>query len=143
MLLILSYICIVYIYQHIRHMYEFQNGFQKLTFLEIIFCHFQRNNLTKRIADNVCAARAEVTPDSIKSYFENLKISLDGVLYNHIFNYNETNLMDNPDSKMVIISFYYYPSGHKTLLKQTKDIHVKSGMSYVHSVYIECSVGNL
>ena len=99
--------------------------------------------MTKRIADNVCAARAEVIPDAIKSYFENLKTSLDGVLYNHIFNYNETNLTDNPDSKMVIISFYYYPSGYKTLLKQTKDIHVKSGMSYVHSVYVECSMGNL
>ena len=115
-------------------MYEFENGFQELTFLETIFCHFERHNLTKRIADNVHAARAEVTPDAIKSYFENKKIRLDGVLCNHIFNYDETNLTDNPDSKTVIISCSYYPSGHKTLFKHTKDVHVKSGISYVQSV---------
>ena len=99
--------------------------------------------MTKRIADNVRASRGEATPDAIRSYFENLKISLVGVQYNHIFNYDETNLTVNPDSKMVILSCYYYPSGHKTLLKHTKDVHVKSETSYVHSVYVECSMGNL
>ena len=72
----------------------------------------------RRIADNVCAARVEETWDAIKLYFENLRIKLDGVLYNNIFNYDETNLTDDPDSKAAIISFYYYhPSGHKILPK--------------------------
>ena len=72
----------------------------------------------RRIADNVCAARAEETWDAIKLYFENLRIKLDAVLYNNIFNYDETNLTDDPDSKAAIISFYYYhPSGHKILPK--------------------------
>ena len=124
-------------------MHEFENGSQKLNFLETIFCHFERHNLTKRIADNVQAARAEVTPDSIRSYFENLKISLASIQHNHIFNYDETNLTDDPDSKMVILSCYCYPSAHQTLLNHTKDVHVKSETSYVHSVYVQCSVGNL
>ena len=78
MLLVLPYICIVYVQQH---MHEFENGFQKLTVLETIFCHFQRHNLMKQIADNFHAARAEVTLYAIKLYFENLRISLDCVLY--------------------------------------------------------------
>ena len=61
---------------------------------------------------------------------------------NHIFSYDETNLTDDPGSK-IVITCYYYPSGHNTLLKHTKDVHVKSGTSYVHSVYVECSMGNL
>ena len=35
----------------------------------------------KQIADNIHAARAEVTLYAIKLYFENLRISLDCVLY--------------------------------------------------------------
>ena len=78
-----------------------------------------------------------IIPDAIKSHFENQKISLDGVLCNHIFNYDETNLTDNPDSKTVITSVItcsYYLSRHKTLFKHTKDVHVKSGTSYVQLV---------
>ena len=71
----------------------------------------------RRIADNVCAARAEETWDAIKLYFENLRIKLDGVLYNNIFNYDETNLTDDPDSKAAISFYYYHPSGHKILPK--------------------------
>ena len=124
-------------------MHEFENVFQKSIFLETIFRHFWRRNWTKQIADNVRASHAEATPDAIRLYFENLKISLNGVQYNCIFNYDETNLTVNRDSKMVILLCYYYSSGHKALLKHTKNIHVKSETSYVYSVYVECSMGNL
>ena len=38
----------------------------------------------KQIADNVRAARATVTSDAIKSYFQNLRISLIGILSNNL-----------------------------------------------------------
>ena len=65
----------------------------------IDFILFQRHNLTKRIADNMRAARAEVTPSVINNYFENLTVSLEHIQAQNIYNYDETNLTDDPESK--------------------------------------------
>ena len=62
----------------------------------------KRNKLTKRIADNVKTSRAEVTPDVINQYFDDLQVSLEGVAPSDIYNYDETNLRDDPGKKLVI-----------------------------------------
>ena len=56
----------------------------------------KRNQLTQSISDNVKAARAEVNQDLINNYFNELESSLDGIPATHIFNYDETNITDDP-----------------------------------------------
>ena len=46
---------------------------------------YYRDNLTKRITDNVRAARAEVTPSVINDY-ENLAVSLVNIAVQNIYN---------------------------------------------------------
>ena len=65
------------------------------------FILLQRHNLTKRIADNVRAARAEVTPSVINDYFKNLAVSLENIRGQNIYNYDETNPIDDPEGKTV------------------------------------------
>ena len=68
------------------------------------FCLFiKRNNLAKRIVDNVKAARAEISEEIISTYFDNLEQSLNEILPENVFNYDETNVTDDPGSKTVIV----------------------------------------
>ena len=57
------------------------------------------NNLTARIADNIKPARAKFHRNSVCSYFDELSISLQDIPNTNIFNYDETNVSDNPGSK--------------------------------------------
>ena len=63
----------------------------------------KRNQLTQSISDNVKAARAEVSEEIINNYFNELDSSLDGIPASHIFNYDETNITDDPGAKHVIV----------------------------------------
>ena len=47
------------------------------------------------------AARAEVTPSAINAYIENLAVSLENISAQNVYNYDETNLTDDPESKTV------------------------------------------
>ena len=62
----------------------------------------KRHKLTKRVADNVKSVRVEVNGKIIEEYFDNLEKSLQGIEPRNIFNYDETNLTDDPGSKKVI-----------------------------------------
>ena len=62
----------------------------------------KRHNLTKRITDNVKAARAEVNHEVINNYFDNLEEWIKDIPPENIFNYVETNMNDDPDAKLVI-----------------------------------------
>ena len=65
----------------------------------------KRNKLTKRIADNVKSVRAEITRQTIKEFFANLVETVgDDISADRIFNYDETNVTDDPGSKTVIVS---------------------------------------
>lgn len=66
--------------------------------------------MTKRFASNIKKARAKVTPEVIAEYIEQLSLTLVGVPLTHIWNFDETNLTDDPGSKKVIcIRDYEYP----------------------------------
>ena len=56
----------------------------------------------KNITDNVKASRAEVNEDVINSYFQHLEDSLKDVPPSKLFNYDGTNVTDDPGSKQVI-----------------------------------------
>lgn len=62
----------------------------------------RHEELTTRISSNIKKVRAKVSAVDIESYVENLKEVVDGVPSTHIFNYDETNLTDNPGNKKVI-----------------------------------------
>lgn len=62
----------------------------------------KRNDMTLRKANNVKASRANVSADSLNSYFENLEKELEGIPPSNIFNYDETNLSDDPGNPQVV-----------------------------------------
>ena len=62
----------------------------------------KRHNFTKRITDNVKAARAEVNHEVINNYFDNLEEWIKDIPPETIFNYDETNITDDPGAKLVI-----------------------------------------
>ena len=61
-----------------------------------------RHKLTQRLADNVKPARAEVDAAKVHCYFDELERTLAGVPPENIFNYDETNVTDNPGAKTVV-----------------------------------------
>ena len=63
----------------------------------------KRNQLKQRISDNVKAARAEVNEDIINNYFNKIELSLEGIPATHIFNYDKTNITDDPGAKHVVV----------------------------------------
>jgi hypothetical protein len=62
----------------------------------------RHRDLTVRFASNIKRKRAEVGAAVVDEYFENLTKELDGVAPSNIWNYDETNLSDEPGQKRVI-----------------------------------------
>lgn len=62
----------------------------------------RHRNLTVRFASNIKRKRAEVSPDTIDEYFLHMNEELDGVAPENIWNFDETNLTDEPGNKRVI-----------------------------------------
>ena len=65
----------------------------------------KRHRLTKCITDNVKASRAEVNEDVINDYFNHLEETLKDVPACNLFNYDETNVTDDPGSKQIITHY--------------------------------------
>jgi len=63
----------------------------------------RHSQLTVRLASNIKRKRAEVSPMVINEYFDNLSAELHGVDPCGIWNYDETNLTDEPGQKKVIM----------------------------------------
>jgi hypothetical protein len=66
----------------------------------------RQKELSQRMCQNIKIARAAVTPEVVKEYFEHLSVALnidgDAVEPENLFNYDETNLSDDPGSKVCI-----------------------------------------
>ena len=63
----------------------------------------RRHRLTKRKADKISTSRGRLSDETLNSYFDHLEKELLGVPDSNIFNYDETNLTDDPSSKEVIV----------------------------------------
>lgn len=61
-----------------------------------------RHRLTQRLADNVKPARAEINRDSVNLYFDELEKALAAAPAENIYNFDETNITDNPGVKTVV-----------------------------------------
>jgi len=59
--------------------------------------------LSQRIFQNIKRSRASVSPSTIKSFFEQLPVTLENVPASNIVNYDETDLRDDPGSKKGIV----------------------------------------
>lgn len=67
--------------------------------------------LSDRMAEHIKRARAGVTEETISRYFENLKVSLQGVPKCNIVNYDETAFVDDVGVQKVCTNFeniYWY-----------------------------------
>lgn len=56
-------------------------------------------DLSERLASNIKKSRAKVSPDGINEYFDFLEKELEGIPPSNIYNYDETNLTDDPGQK--------------------------------------------
>jgi len=62
----------------------------------------RHKDLSVRFASNIKRKRAEVDTSVIEEYFRNLESELEGVPPQNIWNYDETNLSDDPGQKKVV-----------------------------------------
>lgn len=81
-----------------------------------------RNNLTQRLAANIKTSRASVGPNEIKEFFENLRPALEEARPALIYNYDETNITDDPGAIKVLVR-----RGHKRVERVQE--HSKSSIS--------------
>ena len=79
---------------------QFVNNFPGLDWC---YSFLKRNkDLTQRFACNIKTKRAAISEETIRSYISNLEKEIDGVPPSNIFNYDETNLTDDPGNKRII-----------------------------------------
>ena len=62
----------------------------------------RHKDLSVRLSNNIKRKRAEVGEREIKVYFSNLKVELENMKPQNIWNFDETNLSDDPGSKKII-----------------------------------------
>lgn len=80
---------------------EFRNNTPSNFWVEN-FLSRHKNEITIRTCQNIKRSRAEVGADVIKSYFDNLEETIKDIPPQNIYNYDETNLSDNPGTKKCI-----------------------------------------
>lgn len=66
------------------------------------FLDRHKTKLSPRLCSNIKRARAQISTEEIKSYFENLENSLIGKDPDCIINFDETNVSDDPGRKKVL-----------------------------------------
>lgn len=71
--------------------------------------------LSERLAENVKLVRAEVNESTLRNYISRLSKTVEGIPPENIFNFDETNLTDNPGKKRV--SFHL--NAHQQLIFST------------------------
>ncbi|KAJ2954347.1 hypothetical protein O0L34_g2605 [Tuta absoluta] len=81
---------------------RFKNNFPGVDFVQS-FLKRHKQKISQRICENIKRARAAVSPDVIRAYFNELEKSVQGVELANIVNYDETNLSDDPGRKKVIM----------------------------------------
>lgn len=62
----------------------------------------RNRELSVRLAQNIKRNRAQVTPATIQEYFDELKVSLEGVPPENLINYDETNFSDDPGRVRIV-----------------------------------------
>jgi len=80
---------------------KFNNNLPGKDWVELFL---KRNNtLTLRFGENIKRVRAAVSTSVLNEYFDNLNEVLKDVPPDNIFNYDETNFVDDPGKKLVVV----------------------------------------
>ena len=66
------------------------------------FMRHHKQELSDQTAADVKAARAQVAPDFVSRYFDNVKVIIEDVQSENIVNYDETNITDDPGCKKAV-----------------------------------------
>lgn len=66
------------------------------------FMQRHKEQLTERFGNNIKRARAQISNEILDIYFNELEKALQGIPANAIFNYDESNLSDDPGKKKLI-----------------------------------------
>lgn len=84
-----------------RNVAMFQNN---LPGNDWVYSLLQRHNdaVVKKVAANIKRSRASVSKQTITEYFNNLRQTLQDIPASNIFNYDETNVQDDPGNKKLL-----------------------------------------
>ena len=63
----------------------------------------KRHGLTNRIATNIRRKRAAISKEKLQQYFNNIDTELKDVPSSNIWNYDETNLRDDPGARKYVM----------------------------------------
>ena len=63
----------------------------------------RRRNLVVRLSDNVTPAKFEIDEASVNEFFDQLNETLQGVPPQNLFNFDETNMTDDPSRKKCVV----------------------------------------
>lgn len=70
---------------------------------DFVHCFAARNNLSTRLATNIKRQRAAVGAPQVTEFFNNIKDQLQNALPQNVYNYDETNITDDPGAKKVLV----------------------------------------
>ncbi|XP_018563258.1 jerky protein homolog-like [Anoplophora glabripennis] len=70
---------------------------------DMVALFIQRNNLSVRMASNIKRSRASVDQYDVNKFFDNIKPALLESTGDHIYNYDETNITDDPGARKFIV----------------------------------------
>ncbi|XP_060860227.1 uncharacterized protein LOC132937424 [Metopolophium dirhodum] len=97
----LKFIIKSYLDRNGRHVKFFKNNLPGRTWTDNFI--ERHKTLSVRLASNIKRSRASVNAETLTEYINNLKITLSDVYPQNIYNYDETNLTDNPGQKKVLV----------------------------------------
>ena len=63
----------------------------------------RRNKLSMRLVSKIKPTRAKLSKSDMEEYFENLRVSLEGIDPSNIYNFDETCMTDDPSRKKCIV----------------------------------------
>ncbi len=100
-------ICIKnYLTESGREIPEFKNNIPGKDWV----CNFLTHHpdIRTRTAENIKLSRAAVTEEILTKYIQNLTKTMEGVPTANIYNFDETNLTDNPGQKKVLTGVFFF-----------------------------------
>ncbi|KAI4463951.1 guanylate cyclase soluble subunit beta-2 [Holotrichia oblita] len=93
----------------------FKNNCPRPNFLD---SSIKRNNLNVRMASNIKRSRSSVDHNDILDFFDNIDLSIKEVKSTNFYNYDETNVTDDPGSRKVVVP------------RNTKDLEIPTLTEY-------------
>lgn len=123
---------------------QFKNNYPSKEWA-ISFVKRNKGELSLRNCQNIKRTRAAVSSEIVKEFFTNLKITVEGVPGTNIYNYDETNLSDNPGIKKCIFKRgVKYPERVKDFAKSATSIMIcGNAMGHMLPAYVVYKSENL